>query len=74
MVRRADGRVAALETTGPSGSPDKPLTDAQLQAKFRDCAAHALRPIPQEAVEHAMQLIAHLDDSPDAMELVRLFD
>jgi 2-methylcitrate dehydratase PrpD len=74
MVRRADGRAAALETTGPSGSPDKPLTDAQLQAKFRDCAAHAVRPIPQPVVEHAVQLIARLEDSPDAAALVRLFE
>jgi 2-methylcitrate dehydratase PrpD len=73
-VRRADGRMAVLEATGPSGSPEKPLTDAQLQAKFRDCAAHAVRPIAQPVVEHAMQLIAHLEDSPNATVLVRLFD
>jgi 2-methylcitrate dehydratase PrpD len=74
MVRRADGRAAALETTGPSGSPDKPLTDAQLQAKFRDCAAHAVRPVAQPVVEQAVRLIAHLEDGPDATALVRLFE
>jgi 2-methylcitrate dehydratase PrpD len=72
-VRRADGREAALETTGPSGSPEKPLTDAQLQAKFRDCAAHAVRPIPREVVDHAFQLTHQLDDLPDATALIRLF-
>jgi 2-methylcitrate dehydratase PrpD len=72
-VRRADGRTASLETTGPSGSPEKPLSDAQLQDKFRDCAAHAVRPIPPEKVEQAVRLIDHLDDSPDATALVRLF-
>jgi 2-methylcitrate dehydratase PrpD len=72
-VRRADGRAASLETTSPSGSPEKPLSDAQLQAKFRDCAAHAARPIPQEVVERAIQLIQDLDDIPDATMLIRLF-
>ena len=72
-VRRADGRTASLETMGPSGSPEKPLSDAQLQDKFRDCAAHAVRPIPPEKVEQAIRLIDHLDDSPDATALVRLF-
>ena len=43
-VRRTDGRTATLETTSPSGSPALPLSDAQLHAKFRDCAAHAVRP------------------------------
>ncbi|MGH8068735.1 MAG: MmgE/PrpD family protein [Candidatus Entotheonellia bacterium] len=72
-VRRADGRAASQETTNPSGSPEKPLSDAQLQAKFRDCAAHAVKPVPEEVVEQAIQLTYHLDDSPDATALVRLF-
>jgi 2-methylcitrate dehydratase PrpD len=72
-VRRADGRAASLETTSPSGSPHKPLSDAQLHAKFRDCAAHAVKPIPEDTVGRAIQLIDHLDDSPDATALIRLF-
>jgi 2-methylcitrate dehydratase PrpD len=72
-VRRADGRSASLETTSPSGSPQKPLSDAQLQAKFRDCAAHAVRPIAPEVVERAIQFIENMDDATEATDLVRLF-
>jgi 2-methylcitrate dehydratase PrpD len=72
-VRRADGRTVSLQTTSPSGSPEKPLSDAQLHAKFHDCAAHAVRPIPEDTIEQAIQLITDLDDSPDATALVRLF-
>jgi 2-methylcitrate dehydratase PrpD len=72
-VRRADGREASLETTSPSGSPQKPLSDAQLQAKFRDCAAHAVRPIAGEVVERAMRFIQQLEDATEATDLVRLF-
>jgi 2-methylcitrate dehydratase PrpD len=72
-VRRADGRAASRETTSSSGSPEKPLSDAQLHAKFRDCAAHAVKPIVEETIEQAIQLIDHLDDSPDATALVQLF-
>ncbi|HSF30083.1 MAG TPA: MmgE/PrpD family protein [Candidatus Tectomicrobia bacterium] len=72
-VRRVDGRSASVETTGPSGSPEKPLSDAQLHAKFRDCAAHAVKFIPRQTVEQAIQLIDGLDASPDATALVRLF-
>src|SRR5207244_12416506 len=71
--RRTDGRTAMLETTSPSGSPELPLSDAQLHAKFRDCAAHAVRPIPAEVVERAVQLVYHLDEIADTVELVRLF-
>jgi hypothetical protein len=72
-ARRTDGRAASLDTTGPSGSPEKPLSDAQLQAKFRDCASHAVRPISEAVVEQAIQLINRLDDWPDAAALIRLF-
>jgi hypothetical protein len=69
---RADGRAASLETTSPSGSPQKPLSDAQLQAKFRDCAAHAVRPIAAEVVERAIKFIQQLEEATDVTDLVRL--
>jgi 2-methylcitrate dehydratase PrpD len=72
-VRRADGRAAALETAAPSGSPQKPLSDAQLQAKFRDCAAHAVRPIPETIVDQAMHMIHDLEEVVDATALTGLF-
>ena len=72
-MRRTDGRTATLETTSPSGSPELPLSDVQLHAKFRDCAAHAVRPISAEVVERAMQLVYHLDDIADVVELMQLF-
>lgn len=72
-VTRTDGRSASQETTTPSGSPENPMSNAQLEAKFRDCAAHAIRPLPSALVEQAITLIAHLEDIPEATELVRLF-
>jgi len=72
-VRRSDGRQDTQETTGPSGSPERPLSDARLQEKFRDCAAHAVKPIAPEVVERAIQLIQHLDEAEDATALIRLF-
>jgi 2-methylcitrate dehydratase PrpD len=72
-VRRTDGRAASLETTSPSGSPEKPLSDAQLHAKFRDCASHAVKPISAEITARAIRLLQQLEDAPEATELVRLF-
>jgi 2-methylcitrate dehydratase PrpD len=72
-VRRTDGRSASQETIAPSGSPEYPLSDAQLAAKFRDCAAHAVRPIAPDVVERALSLIQHVDEVSDATEVVRLF-
>lgn len=72
-VRRTDGRSATLTSTQPSGSPERPLSDTQLAAKFRDCAANALRPIPAAVVERAIETVTHLEDAADAVELLRLF-
>jgi 2-methylcitrate dehydratase PrpD len=72
-VRRTDGRTASRETTHPSGSPAKPMSDAQLQAKFRDCAAHAVKLIPDEVVEQAIRFVQQMEEAPEATELVRLF-
>ena len=72
-VRLSDGRAATRETTGPSGSPDRPLSDDQLEAKFRDCAGHAAYAIPQEVVDQALNIIRTLEDATDATEVFRLF-
>lgn len=71
-VRRTDGRQATLEAAEPSGSPERPLSDGQLQAKFRDCAAHAIRPLPAATVERLIALIAGLDTVPQARALTAL--
>jgi 2-methylcitrate dehydratase PrpD len=72
MVRCTDGRMATLETTSPSGSPTRPLSAAQLAAKFRDCAAQAVRPLSAENVEWAIRLVSQLEETADAIALVRL--
>src|SRR6201998_2483390 len=39
-VQRTDGRSVTVEASDPVGSPQKPLTNAQLETKFRDCASN----------------------------------
>ena len=62
-----------VEATAPSGSPQKPLNDAQLEAKFRDCAANAARPLSQQSVNAALGSIARLERLLDARELMARF-
>jgi hypothetical protein len=72
MVRRTDGRLACRETTTPSGSPEHPLSTAQLETKFRDCAAHAVRPLRQSVVEQLIAGVHHLDELPTVTAFLRL--
>jgi len=63
-----DGRTFTVNTSDPSGSPRKPLSDAQLAAKFRDCAAHAAKPV---AADGLIDAILSLDTQAEAAVLWR---
>jgi 2-methylcitrate dehydratase PrpD len=69
-VQRTDGRSITVETTDPIGSPEKPLTSGQLEAKFRDCARNAVRPLSQASVDGLLAAIGRFETLPDARELM----
>jgi 2-methylcitrate dehydratase PrpD len=72
-VQRTDGRSITVEATDPIGSPQKPLTESQFEAKFRDCARHAVRPLPDTSVDAVLATIGRLETLPDARELIAPF-
>jgi 2-methylcitrate dehydratase PrpD len=72
-VQRTDGRSLTVEAGDPIGSPEKPLTNAQLEAKFRDCARNAAQPLSDTSVDAALAAIGRLETMPDARELMTLF-
>jgi 2-methylcitrate dehydratase PrpD len=72
-VRRTDRRSVTVEATDPVGSPQKPLSDAQFEAKFRDCAHNAVRPLPDARVDAALAAIGRLEMLADARELLTPF-
>src|SRR5215472_1254230 len=73
-VRRTDGRSVTVEATDPSGSPQNPLSDAQFEAKFRDCARNALRPLSNESVDAVLSRVRQLDRVADVRELLAPFE
>lgn len=72
-VSRTDGRAATIEAADPIGSPQKPLTDAQFEAKFRDCTRNAIQPLSGDAIDMALARIARLEALTDARELMAAF-
>jgi 2-methylcitrate dehydratase PrpD len=72
-VQRTDGRSVTIEATDPIGSPRKPLTNAQFDAKFRDCARNALRPLSDASVDDTLAAIQRLETLPDARALMTPF-
>ena len=72
-VRQADGRSVTIEATDPIGSPQKPLSDAQFEAKFRDCAQNALRPLSNASIDTALATISRLETLVDTRDLLTPF-
>ena len=72
-VQRTDGRAITIETADPIGSPEKPLTQGQFEAKFRDCARNAVRPLSDASVDATLAAIGRLEELPDARELIAPF-
>ncbi len=69
-VQRTDGRLVTVEASDPIGSPEKPLTNAQLETKFRDCAHNAVQPLSDASVDGLLATIGRLETLPDARELM----
>jgi len=67
-VELADGRRLTHFVEASLGNLNRPLTDRQLEEKFRDQAVLA---IPAAKVEEAIALCWHVSELPDVGELVR---
>ncbi|MBV8122323.1 MAG: MmgE/PrpD family protein [Alphaproteobacteria bacterium] len=69
-VRRTGGHSVTIEAADPIGSPQRPLSDAQLEAKFRDCAHNALRQLPEAEIDAALAKVKCLETVADARGLL----
>ena len=72
-VQRTDGRSVTVEASHPTGSPEKPLTNAQLEDKFRDCASNAVQPLSEASLDGLLAAIGRLETLPDARALMTAF-
>ena len=72
-VQKTDGSSVTVESSDPIGSPEKPLTNAQLEAKFRDCARNVAKPLSDASLDGLLAAIGRLETLPDARELMTPF-
>lgn len=62
-----DGRVLSTHCRQPRGAPENPLSNAQLDDKFRTYAGQRL---PQSRISAVIDMVRHLEELPDARTLV----
>ncbi len=68
-IKLKDGRSLDLFADTMKGSPDEPLTEAELMAKFRDCLESGLGATRAE-VERLAQAVAGLERSTDVARAI----
>lgn len=71
-VETADGRILVREANEDyRGGPDNPLSDAELEDKFRDCAAGLLS---EEQCQRVFDIVWHLEEQADVTDILGLLD
>lgn len=70
-IAMRDGRTGWRRSGAVKGTIENPLTDEELRAKFRDCAAFARAPRPASRIERAIELFDRLDVAQNVTELMR---
>jgi 2-methylcitrate dehydratase PrpD len=73
-IRMSSGAVLSRHCAHPYGSPQAPITEADLVAKFMDCAAHAARPVSRGRLEVVAQQVLNLEEVNDVREVTALLD
>jgi 2-methylcitrate dehydratase PrpD len=68
-VRLRDGRTLEREVRGARGMPERPASDAEVDAKFMACATRAL---PDDRARRALACLRRFEALTDVRELTRL--
>ncbi len=70
-ITTTDGRTWLAEGHGVPGNADSPMDWDALSAKFVECAAASINPLPPATVQRAVHLARHLEMEDDAAALIR---
>ncbi len=71
-VRCRDGRTYSRSADWAYGNPRNPLSDTDLVAKFKDCAAYSARPFPDSTLDQVAASVMHLEQVPNISSVVGL--
>jgi 2-methylcitrate dehydratase PrpD len=69
-IRMKDGNDYQRSVVYVKGHPSNPLSLEECAQKLRDCAHFSLKPVPEERVEHVIELVKRLETLPDATEVI----
>lgn len=69
-IRTKGGKEYTKRVDLVYGHPRNPMTWDDLEAKFRDCASFAAKPIPETGLDHVVEMIKTLEAVQDVREVI----
>jgi 2-methylcitrate dehydratase PrpD len=67
-----DGRVFSRLGEDVPGTPERPMTWAELEAKFADCARASVKPLSARTIGKVQSFLRGLETAPDATAVIGL--
>ena len=72
-IRARDGQVYRKEVVYPLGDDrHNPMSQEQIEQKFRDCASFSAKPIARDDIENIIKMVADLENLADIGDITRL--
>jgi 2-methylcitrate dehydratase PrpD len=72
-VKIIDGKQYSKEAQFAYGHPCNPLSMTDLIAKFRGCARYSAKPLTEEKIDRAVEIIGTLEDVKDVSYILQMF-
>ena len=73
-IKTRKGINASQRIDIPKGHPRNPMTDGEMAAKFKVCAHHAARPLPERNLNEIIRMVYNLENLPDLSQFLSLLD
>ena len=71
-IKTKNGRMYSRRLNYPFGSPDNPMSFADVGAKFKQCCRYSAKPISEENQDKVIQMVADIEQVNDVGRIVRL--
>lgn len=71
-IKTKDGRSYSKRVDCGYGHPKNPMTKDDLLAKFRDCATYSAKPLSEDKVNKAIELVNNLEEVNNVNEVIQL--
>jgi 2-methylcitrate dehydratase PrpD len=73
-IKTLDGKVYSEKMETAYGNPQKPISNDDLTAKFRDCLQYSAMPVSKENQEKVISMVLGLENVEDVSEIIKLLN